>query len=488
MKLGIVRALLVASVVAAAMGTAAHAAVADSDVSGKLSGDQDAAAASEIDGTAASAAPVSVDGSPPGTYSTSIVGSDELLSPDDVAVITSTEPGTAALTGIVIDDASGDPVPGASITFQPSSGGPATSTSSDAQGVFALINVPADDGGISYDLSVTAPGYGAYQLENDRYEPDITYEVVVPLAAAAQSFNESVVAAQDVDAAVGTSAGYPSTRLVPPVVTVGIFEQVDGCKTGDFIETARYPWRFYVLHVAVAEIGTSWHQAAWKANAAAQQNYAWWFRRHPASSSYDIGNTTRWQCFRPERKIPTSSWSRWLEDVVDERIATASDDIQQTQYRAGQYACTESSYPADGNVLSQNGSRALDDDCGYDSWRSIDEYYYTGNVVSAVPPPAPTTSFGKPRGAVKLNYPSQVEDGGHVANVGWSVEARKLQPDNTYAWTVIHVKGWDQRVRNVPTSFTYSTSGCWRYRSKAANPAGTSQYAGYNGGNPICPG
>src|SRR5438874_9027173 len=111
MKLGIVRPLLVASVVAAAMGTAAHAAVADTDVSGKLSGDQDAAAASEIDGSVASAAPVSVDGSPPGTYSTAVVGSDELLSPGDVAVITSTEPGTAALTGVVIDDASGDPVP-----------------------------------------------------------------------------------------------------------------------------------------------------------------------------------------------------------------------------------------------------------------------------------------------------------------------------------------------------------------------------------------
>jgi hypothetical protein len=491
MKRSIGRALLVSSVVAAVIGTAVKAAVADTDVSGKVSTDQNAATASEIDTTAARATPVSVDGSPPGTYSTGVAGPEEMLSPTDVSVITSTRPGTAALTGIVIDDSSGDPVSGASVTLQPSSGGAAVGTHSTTDGIFAFINVPAGADGIPYTLEVTAPGYGTYRLLGDVYEPDVAYEVAVPLAAAPQAFDESAIAASDVDGAAGTSSGYAASKRVPPTIAVGIFQQVDGCKTGDFVKALRYPWRFYVLHVAVAEIDTRWHQVAWKANAAAQQNYGWWFRRSPASSSYDIGNTTRWQCFRPERKIPTNSWRLWLEDVVDERIATATDDIQLTQYRAGAYACTDSRYPANGNILSQNGSRAQDNDCGYDDWRSIDEYYYTGTVVPATPPPVPNASFARTGGGVKLNYPSQVKDGsGRVSNVGWryTVEARKLQPDDSFAWTVVHANGWDQKMRNVPTSFTYSTAGCWRYRSKAANPAGTSQYAGYNGGSPICPG
>jgi Carboxypeptidase regulatory-like domain len=490
MKRRICLALLVVGSVALGMAVIDPAARADIDVVGKTSQDQSAATATEVDSTPASATPISVSGSPPGGYSTAIAGPEEMLSAEDVAVITSSQAGTSALTGVVIDDASGAPIVGAAVSLQPSTGGTTATARSSQDGVFAFINVPADAGGTTYSMAVSAPGYGAYTLRNDRYDPDTTYEAVVPLGAVAQTFDESATTDPDGQSASGGSAGYSSSKRVPPIVTVGLFQQVDGCHKGTFLKTVRYPWRFYVLHVAVAEIGSAWHQAAWKANAAAEQNYGWWFRLHPATSSYDIGNTVDWQCFRPERKIPTS-WGTWLEDVVDERIATGDDAILQTQYRAGDYSCDESSYPANGNVLSQNGSRALDDDCGYDNWRSIDEYYYTGTVQPAIAPPLPNTSFSKPKGGVKLNYPSQVKDAsGHVANVGWryTVEARKRQPDGNYAWTVIHVNGWDQRSRTIPTSFTYSTSGCWRYRANATNPAGTSKYAGYNGGNSICPG
>ena len=91
---------------------------------------------------------------------------------------------------------------------------------------------------------------------------------------------------------------------VPPTIKVGIFDQVNGCQTGNFQQARNYPWRFYVIHVSVGEIDTNWHKVAWKADTAAEQNFAWYFKRHPAASSYDIGNTSSsWQCFKPDKKV-----------------------------------------------------------------------------------------------------------------------------------------------------------------------------------------
>jgi hypothetical protein len=473
--------------------SSATTSVSEVDDCGTLETDQSAATGSEVDESGASVFPRSVDGQPVGSYTTEVAEPEEILSARNVQVITSTASGTSALTGVVIDDATGAPVINASVSLQPSAGGTATTTTTNADGLFAYINIPAATAGTRYNLTVTAAGFGRYDLLNGLYERDETYDATVLLTTAQQSYDESLTAGDTTQTAgAATNPPYASPRRVPPTIIVGHFTQTSTCaQTGNLLQTKRWPWRFYVLHVAIAEISTLWKITAWKANAAAQQNFAWYFTRHPKTSSYDLTNTTSDQCFRPERRVPRS-WKRWIGDVLDERVATSSGEVQQTFYRAGTYKCTESLYPADGNKLSQNGSRARDDKCGVDNWRNLIHYYYTGTVEVGRAPPAPKTSFSQVSGGVKLNFPSRVSDGaGHTSNVGWkyTAEAYKRLPDGTFAWTVIYKKGWDQSSRSVPTSFTYNNpGGCWKYRAKGHNPVGVSSYAGFNNGSAICPG
>lgn len=269
---------------------------------------------------------------------------------------------------------------------------------------------------------------------------------------------------------------------MPPSIKVRLYSHVNGCQAGNFRRTRNYPWKFYVLHVAVAEINTNWIEKAWKANAAAQQNYAWYHRIQDSP----INNTTQYQCFKPHRRVPTR-WKRWIGDVNDERLKLGNGNVQQTQYRAGRYDCSESLYPADGNKLSQNGSRARADSntaaCGGDEgWRAIAEYYYTGNVVAGAAPPTPTRSYSVGTSSITFNF---------NAVVGWRYSLQKHYsecPGGAVGpcWVEIYDKGWDWGSRDIPKSFKYSTSGCHEYRVKAVNPVGSSPYGNYNNGNRIC--
>jgi hypothetical protein len=141
--------------------------------------------------------------------------------------------------------------------------------------------------------------------------------------------------------------------------------------------------------------------------------------------------------------------------------------------------------------LSQKGAKALAQSCGID-WHGVDIWYYTGHFVKAGAPPPPDTTFSRPVGTVKLNFPARVEDSGTdvVSKVGWhyTVDAYIYHTGTGYSWTTIYDAGWKWGSRNVPTSYTYSASGCWKYRANASNPVGTSAYATFNGGSAICTG
>lgn len=121
---------------------------------------------------------------PASSYTTELLDEQETLTSDGQYVVTSTAPGTYALTGVLLDGATGQQISGATVylrvttcapTFcaRPANGGSEVSTTSDASGGFAFIDVPAS--APSY-ISVTASGYDTFEIYDD-FSPDETYDV-----------------------------------------------------------------------------------------------------------------------------------------------------------------------------------------------------------------------------------------------------------------------------------------------------------------------
>lgn len=309
------------------------------------------------------------------------------------------------------------------------------------------------------------------------------------LTTATQSYDESTNAG---DATAITAAGmsrYGSNYRVPPDISVASFAQDATCAAaGSSYFVRRYPWKFYVLHTMAGEIGGAnypggvFHQQAAKAVGAAIQNYAWYARRHGggAAGGADVDNTTSYQCFKPHRLVQRS-FRTWVDDYLDERIANSDGSIEQTQYKAGHYECTDSEFPQNGNMLSQRGAKARDETCGVTDWRDLDNYYYTGRVTAGSKPPTPRTTFASVSGGVRLDFPSLAGS----SEVAWTYTVAKFVTDH---WVTIDRERWRRNATKVPTSFTYRTSTAYIYKVRGCNPVGCSPWTYFNGGFAITPG
>jgi Carboxypeptidase regulatory-like domain len=425
----------------------------------------------------APANPTPVDGAASATSSSQVYTSpEESTSSSGLMAYSSTESGTTALTGTILDS-SGNPVNNASITLAPSAGGSALAATSDSAGAFAFVAVPVNGSSQSFDMTVNASGYGAYRVINDVYNADETYETSVELDTSAQTYDESTPPA---DSTVGaTSAdgpgGYPSNAKVPPTITVHMLPHTSLCAPASSTGPDRtWPWRYYILHVGAGELDSRFRGDAYKANAEAQQSYAWYHKIHQDT---DINNTTNFQCFKPHRKVPVSRWKKAIIPVLKQRIALAGGSIQDTEYRAGSYSCNDS---VGFNKLSQLGSlyRAEHDACGgNESWQAIDQYYYTGTVDGGVSPDGPDHSLDKnPSGTIDF----------HFSAVGaWEYQ---LQRTCGGSWCLIADKDWSWKARHIGDSFTYDPHGnCHKYRVLATNPNGGGPAMRYNDGNTVCP-
>lgn len=481
----------------------------EADIAGPLEVDQSSASANYDPNATAAPTPTVASGSV-GTYTRSTWDADSVDGPNDLSVVTSSAPGTAALTGIVTDSDTRDPIGGASVSLAPSTGGSGTTTTTAPDGSYAFINIPASVEGTTYTFVVTAAGHGSLTIYNDAFVADATYQQTSSLSTSAQVDDASVANADVAQVTQGSTGGYASNKRVPPTIRVGIAPlNLDCSASGPVSSSRNYPWTFYVLHVAAGEIGgLSFPRLAWKANFAAEQNYAWYFRQHPvAPAEYDIGNSISNQCFRPQRKIPTE-WHDWISDPdsagdpLENHLSDANGNIERTEYRAGTYNCTESAYPQNGNKLSQWGSKARDDNnCGTQTWAAIVKYYYTATLDLGTHPPTPNTSFTRPVGKVHLSFPAQVESGTITSNVGWRYQVDACFPvdQQTCAWGTIYDRGWSAKTRSVPASTDYDPPAvsprnaaiptkCLKYRVRAKNPSGWSAFASFNSGQPVCPG
>lgn len=257
----------------------------------------------------ASPTPVSPTGAvPPGLYTTELWSGEDTGSTDGVNVISSTASGTSALTGVVVDGITGDAVAGADVTL--TAGGTSTSTSTDSNGGYAFINMPAN----TYDLSIDASGYGDYTVMNAELAADDEYEQTAALLNDVQSVDVSDATPTTsliAQTPVSASDTYPSVRRPPPTIRVALhgtltngvsrYSCSNDFSTNPYLRTLTYPWRFYVLHTGWGEAGPGpwpngkyFGQVGWSAVAAAINSYGWYWKRNRSPnvpSGADVDNT-----------------------------------------------------------------------------------------------------------------------------------------------------------------------------------------------------
>jgi hypothetical protein len=485
-------------------------------------------------------------------------------------VVTSTATGTFALTGIAIDQGSGDAVQGATVSLS-RSGSTLGSVTTGADGGFAFSNMPPPVAPATVTLNVTSPSLGSYTLTNVASAADQTYQVTVFLDGTAQNWNDAtsdngVRASFTESTSSATSWRYPSNKYIPPSIRVAQYKLDSGCgpqrdSQGNafYLGTHRFRWRYYVLHVLAGEIkGNGWPggyvgQEATKTNAAAIQSYAWYRRLRSklappysgtagANTAYDITNTTYSQCFVTGTvntgvvSPPRTAWSKWLSDVLATRITdgTTPGTILNSEYRGanpthpcsstvcdfyfnvachpnqsppftdpyfGAFATTASPDPVSENRfrMSQLGAKAAEDRCGlntettgflFDGWTSITNYYYQllGSVALGYVPPRPNThtfTTNAQNHTITFSFSSKV--GTSPVQVAWRYNLVRYG-DGSYVSVCCSTTAPRSADDPVQTSLTYlpPSGTCYKYKVRASNPNGYSQFVDFNSGNVIC--
>lgn len=463
----------------------------EGDIPGPVESDQTAYAVDEVVINAPAPIPMSPTGpAPPGTYTTELWSEGETDTENGLYVVSSSAQGTAALTGVVQDEATGDPITSATVRLGCPGDAPEIITDTNAGGGFAFINIAT---GACYTLTVSVPGYGTFQSINATYGADEQYEITVELNATAQLEDESVTTAAVSQTQAGTeSAPIGAHTRVPPAIRVGKVVRNTDCTysyTPDPLPVVNYKWDFYVLHVLRPEVGgLGYNQAAMRGFEGMVQNYGWYHKL--VGGVFDVDWSARYQCFKPRARV-ARTWRTWLGDVLDERVADAAGRITETLYEKGSYLAAncapDSKHPPDGGLGSQLGISSLTTlaSCGpIGDWRNVIGYYYVPSVVSGHAPPNPVTSFSRPPGAVSFTFQSYAG----IFHLAWGYELDKKV--GAGSWTRIYRRGWSRRARAVPTSWTYTPPGgqCAKYRARAYNPVGYSVYSSFNAGTQICPG
>ena len=409
----------------------------------------------------------------------------------------------------------------------------AVSTATNASGAFGFINMPPASTYDRYQLTVAASGYGSFTLVGSRTNGDEKYATTVELSSTPQYADvtaASSTTARDSYTTVAASDTYQSIRRPPPQVRVAMHGYVDAqgrnvysCSPAyGYLRTKTFPWRYYVENTLANEIGPGpWPGGPWfnsqaaTAVAEAINSYGWHWMIHRKSivpAGADLDNLySDFQCFVPGRFVPFG-WHVAVSNALANRIALDDgSDVAQASYLGDiscvsasscptyfEVSCTSSSpyyfadpmYPA--GTLSQLGAKAASERCSVPSWEKIDNYYYRANgswpgatVVPSSAPPIPVVSYETPLpGQITFHFSSATSLGDSARSlVAWTYAIEK--GTSTGYHTIKRVRfSWS--ARGVPIYWTFNTSGCASYRVQATNPAGSSGYAAFNGGAPIC--
>lgn len=176
------------------------------------------------------------------------------------------------------------------------------------------------------------------------------------------------------------------------------------------------------------------------------------------------------------------------------RIADASGNVKQSQYKAGLEDCGSGGVSAD--QLSQNGARYLETNCGFSDWRAILDHYYNATFPLGKLPTRPKTDIDHSSpsvapGELKLTFHSRVSNGaGRTSDVAWRYIIGKCTQATLVAclnkWRVAYDRGYSSAAQTVPTTWTSRPSGCAFYRVRARNPVGDTQVVLFSSAK-LCP-
>ena len=485
----------------------------DGDEYGELESDQSQDVADETQWSPAAPQPVTPVGqAPPGTYTTERWSASETGSDDGLDVVHPAGSSTVALTGVVLDETTGEPISGAQVSLtwydwcqncpgvcldDPTGCPPRTpmptTTTTDSRGAFSFTGMPIK----TYDLSVLKSGYGSFTEANQSYDGGIGYQQTVTLGEGTQYYdlNDQPEGHKPGPHWVDEEPGMAYSRIrTPPSIRVAHVDRYTrNAPDGSYFQcdptgpppsnprVVNWAFDYYVLRVIKEEAeNLSYNVVGFRAFAALVQNYAWF--RKTRLGEYDVDDSTRFQCFRPSRRVDPR-WREWLNEVLKHRVVGPLG-LKETHYQAGAVDCDDPRFPPGVNDANQHGIKALStpgSGCYKPDWKDIATHYYTSGtrVVRSGGPMPPRTSFAKTSNSITFNFVSS-ESGKPYA---WSYYLSKLVDGQ---WKRIATVGWEHRLRAVRSSKTIPASGCARYSVRAHNPRGTSQRARFNGGEQIC--
>lgn len=254
-------------------------------------------------------------------------------------VITETADGTFALTGAVVNSSTGQPIPTATVTL--TGNGQSLTTQVNVDGAFAFVDVPTAAGG--YDLAITAPGFGPYELTNwsmptagafsDTYalgsEPQTidatgSWDPAPDGYAPPEIFSTRAAIASDLCGSGGipqqpSTLRYDSNQHPPPTIKVLVCPlDATGSWTGGAPRPRTFRWSFYIRKTLQSEIDASYGTEASIAQGVAAQSFAWYWRAHhrTAAGAVDVVNTQQDQAFLRPGRGWSSLWTSALFHTI----------------------------------------------------------------------------------------------------------------------------------------------------------------------------
>ena len=125
---------------------------------------------------------------------------------------------------------------------------------------------------------------------------------------------------------------------------------------GDWLPVVSLDLETYVASVVGAEMPSTWHREALKAQAVAARSYAMAHLARPATTVYHLGDTTRWQVFAGEKSTTTASRSATRE--TRGIILSYSGGIVESLYASNAQVSAEA-HGHLGASMSQTGAQSL---------------------------------------------------------------------------------------------------------------------------------
>ncbi len=125
---------------------------------------------------------------------------------------------------------------------------------------------------------------------------------------------------------------------------------------GDWLPVVSLDLETYVASVVGAEMPSTWHREALKAQAVAARSYAMAHLARPATTVYHLGDTTRWQVFAGEKSTTQASRSAtWETRGI---ILSYGGGIVESLYASTAQISAEA-HGHLGASMSQNGAQTL---------------------------------------------------------------------------------------------------------------------------------